>query len=105
MVDDQNFSREVLAADETVLVDCWAPWCGPCKMLAPIMDELAAKYLGGIKIVKLNVDENPFIAHKYDIKSIPTLLFIKDGNLMETLSGLRAKEEIEGRILALLKPS
>lgn len=103
-VDDGSFAREVLASGP-VLVDCWAPWCGPCQTIAPILEELAAQYVGGVKITKLNVDENPLTASQYNIRSIPTILIFKDGNLSDSLVGLRPKEEIERLILAIMKPN
>lgn len=101
-VDDQNFSREVLAGGP-VLVDCWAPWCGPCQNIAPVLDDLAAQYAGGVKITKLNVDENPNTAGKYNIRSIPTILFFNDGTLVSSLVGLKTREEIERQIMAIIK--
>jgi len=102
-ITDGTFTREVLTQKGSVIVDCWAPWCGPCRLAAPILDELAAKYAGGVKIAKLNVDENPLTASHYDIRSIPTLLLFKDGALVTRLVGLRTKEEIERHILAIMK--
>lgn len=103
-VDDGSFAREVLAGGP-VLVDCWAPWCGPCQTIAPILEELASEYLGGVKITKLNVDENPLTAAQYKIQSIPTILIFKDGKLTGSLVGLRPKAEIERQILAIIKPN
>ena len=102
-VTDQTFNREVLSFSGPVLVDCWAPWCGPCKMVAPVLDQLASKYAGRLKIAKLNVDENQGIASKYGIQSIPTMLLFKNGNLVNSLVGALPKHEIErhlGTILA-----
>lgn len=101
-IDDQSFGREVLTGGP-VLVDCWAPWCGPCQHIAPILEELAALYGGGVKITKLNVDENPLTANKYSIRSIPTLLFFKNGRLINSLVGLRSREEIERQILNIIE--
>ena len=83
-------------------MDCWAPWCGPCKMVAPVLDQLAYEYKGRIKITKLNVDENPLTASKYGIQSIPTMLFFKGGNQVDTLVGALPKHEIERQIETLL---
>jgi thioredoxin 2 len=99
---DNSFAREVLSADTSVLVDCWAPWCGPCRTLAPIIDELAVDYANGVKVVKLNVDDNPATASQYGIHSIPTLLFFKDGKLVQRLVGALPKEEIEKNLLSII---
>jgi len=102
-VTDDTFTREVLSFSGSVLVDCWAPWCGPCRAVAPVLDELAAKYTGGIRIAKLNVDENPATAGRYEIRNIPTLLFFKDGKLVDSLLGALPKEAIEEHLLAIMK--
>ena len=102
-ITDATFAREVLTQETSVLVDCWAPWCGPCRLLAPILEELAIKYAGGLTIAKLNIDENPITASQYKINSIPTLLFFKEGELVTTLVGLKDKKEIEERILCIMK--
>jgi thioredoxin 2 len=102
-VTDADFSREVGAESGAVLVDCWAPWCAPCRQVAPVLDDLAAKYAGGVKIAKLNVDENPLTAAQYDIRSIPTMLLFKDGKLVNRLVGALPKQEIEQHLLAIMK--
>jgi thioredoxin 2 len=102
-VTDNTFTREVLAAETSVLVDCWAPWCAPCRKLAPIIDELASDYANGVKMAKLNVDENPVTASQYGIHSIPTLLLFKDGKLVQRLVGVLPKEEIEKNLLSIIK--
>ena len=93
-VTDGNFDTQVLKSPLPVLLDCWAPWCGPCKMVGPIMDELASEWRGRVKVCKLNVDENPIMGSKFQIRSIPTLLIFDNGRLMETLVGAVPKEQI-----------
>lgn len=88
---DAQFEEEVLNADSLVLVDYWAPWCGPCKMIAPILDDLAGEYQGKVKIVKVNVDENPATAQKFGVKGIPTLSLFKGGQVVATKVGALAK--------------
>jgi len=102
-VTDETFSREVLSYSGSVLMDLWAPWCAPCRTLGPIIEELAVKYAGGIKVVKLNIDENPLTASKYDVRNIPTMLMFKDGRLENRLVGAMPKEEIERHMLAIMK--
>ena len=104
IVTDQTFEREVLQArGQPVLVDCWAPWCGPCRMIAPIIDELAAESAGRYRIAKLNVDENPQTASRLNIASIPTMLIFKDGKLLELLIGAKPKQAIAERLQAALR--
>ena len=101
-VTDNTFMQEVLCYPGAVLVDCWAPWCGPCRMVAPILEQLASEYGGRVKVAKLNVDENPQKASQYAIQSIPTLLLFKDGRLANRLVGALPKGEIERHLLSLL---
>lgn len=101
-VTDGSFANEVLSYPGIVLVDCWAPWCGPCRMVAPVLDHLAAEYAGRIKVAKLNVDENPGIASRYETRSIPTMLFFKGGQLVNRLVGALPKHQIEEHIRSLL---
>lgn len=102
-VTDGTFNREVLSTAGSVLVDCWAPWCGPCRAMAPILDELAAKYAGGIRVAKLNVDDNPQTASRYNVQSIPTMLLFRDGELVNRLVGALPKENIEQHLVAIMK--
>jgi len=99
---DGTFADVVLSSPIPVVVDCWAPWCAPCHMVAPILDQLASEYAGRVKIVKLNVDENPMTASQYSTQSIPTLLFFAGGKLVERLIGALPRAEIERHVLALL---
>ncbi len=93
-INQGNFESEVLQSQLPVLTDLWAPWCGPCKALAPILEKVAEHYGEKLKIVKINIDENPAIATKYGIMSIPTLLLFADGEVKEQLVGLVAKDKI-----------
>lgn len=101
-ITDSTFDTEVLGEPGPVLVDCWAPWCGPCRMIAPVLEQLAGEYAGRIKVTKLNVDENPATASKYSIKNIPTMLIFKNGWLLNTLVGALPKNEIEKHMRSLL---
>ena len=91
---DASFESEVLKAGGAVLVDYWAPWCGPCKMIAPILDELATEYQGRVTIVKVNVDDNPGTAQKYGVRGIPTLTLFKDGAVEGTKVGALSKSQL-----------
>ncbi|MBQ7680043.1 MAG: thioredoxin [Butyrivibrio sp.] len=93
-----NFDAEVLASKLPVLVDFYADWCGPCKMMAPMIAELAAEFDGELKVGKLNVDENPEIAQKYDVMSIPMFAFIKNGELVESTVGAQSKSKLQSII-------
>ncbi len=86
-VTDSSFKEEVLDSDMTVLVDFWAPWCGPCRMVAPVVDEISQQYEGKVKVVKVNTDENPNVASQYGIRSIPTLMIFKDGQRVDMVVG------------------
>ena len=94
-VSDSDFETEVLKSAEPVVVDFWAEWCGPCKMIAPALEELASSLGGKVKIVKLNVDENPVTAQKYGIMSIPTLMLFKNGALASRQVGAAPKQKLE----------
>ena len=98
-VTDATFNNEILGvAGRPVLLDCWAPWCGPCRVVGPIMDQLASESQGKYRIAKLNVDENPNIASRYQIASIPTMLIFKDGKLIDRLVGAQPKQAIMERL-------
>ena len=91
---DANFENDVLKSSVPVLVDYWAEWCGPCKMIAPILDEIAGDYQGKLKIAKVNVDENQQVTQKYGIRSIPTLMMFKDGNVQAQKVGAMSKSQL-----------
>jgi len=93
-VESTNFDAEVLASDVPVMVDFWAPWCGPCKMLTPIIEGLAEEYSGKVKIVKVNVDDNQQLASRFNIRGIPTVLVFKGGEVTSTMVGLQPKEQL-----------
>jgi len=99
---DANFSKEVLQSSLPVLVDVWAPWCGPCRMIAPFVEEIAGEFAGQLKVVKLNSDENQITPSQYHIQGIPTLLFFKNGQLVDQLVGAVPKQHIVGKIKQLL---
>jgi len=93
-IDDKSFEAEVIKADVPVLVDFWAPWCGPCKTIAPVLEELAEQYGGKVKIVKINVDENKEFATKFNVRGIPNLILFKNGESKEQIVGAVAKQEL-----------
>lgn len=93
-VTDDSFEQEVLKSAQPVLVDYWAEWCGPCKMIAPILEEIAGDYEGRLKIAKLNIDENPNTPPKFGIRGIPTLMLFKDGNVEATKVGALSKSQL-----------
>jgi len=97
-VSDKTFDQEVLKASTPVVVDFWAPWCGPCKMIAPVLEELATEKDGQVKIAKLDIDENPDLAQKFGVMSIPTLLVFKDGQEVNRIVGYRNKTQLVQQI-------
>ncbi|MBR7889993.1 thioredoxin TrxA [Marinomonas sp. A79] len=93
-ITDAQFAEEVLNSDMPVIVDFWAPWCGPCKMIAPVLEDVAAEFAGKVKVVKLNVDENQETAPKYNVRGIPTLLIVKGGEVVATKVGAVSKSQL-----------
>jgi len=94
-VNDANFEEEIIKGDKPALVDFWAPWCGPCKALGPLVEELADQYHEQVTVAKVNVDENPKTAASYGVRSIPTVLLFKEGKVLDTLIGLVPKDRLE----------
>jgi thioredoxin 1 len=103
-INEATFEREVLQADQPVLVDFWAEWCGPCKMLAPILDEIATEQGGRVKVAKVNVDTSPVLAARFGIQSIPTLLYFAGGELRDKTIGLTGKRAIISKLEKLTVP-
>ena len=100
-LDESNFDREVTQDGKPVIVDFWAEWCGPCKMIAPLLDEIAREKAGSLKVAKVNVDENQSLSLKYNIRAIPALLFFKNGQLRDQVTGVTSKKDLLNRIEAL----
>lgn len=101
-VTDGDFEQEILKADTPVLVDFWAAWCGPCRAIAPVVEELAKEYAGKVKVAKMNVDENSKTPVKYGIRAIPTLILFKGGNVLDQITGAVSKSQIDNAIKKLL---
>ena len=104
-INDASFEREVLQSNLPVLVDFWADWCGPCKMLAPLLDEIATEKTGQVKVAKVNVDANPALAARYGIQSIPTLLYFAGGEVRDKTIGVTGKRVILGKLEQLIVPA
>ena len=94
----ENFEQQVLGAKQPVLVDFWAPWCGPCRMLSPIVDEVAKDHRADLKVVKINIDEEPELAGEFGVMSIPTLVLMKNGKIAASAVGVRPKQQIEAML-------
>jgi thioredoxin 1 len=103
-INEANFATEVLQSPQPVLVDFWAEWCGPCKMLSPVLDEIATEQAGRVKVAKINVDENPTLAAQFDVRSIPTLLYIAGGQIRHQSVGLASKKAILSKLEQIAAP-
>jgi thioredoxin 1 len=101
-INENNFSQDVLASDKPVLVDFWAPWCGPCKMLATVIEEIATEYEGKAKVVKINTDENMSLSKQYQITSIPCMILFKNGDIVQRVVGFRTKNDLKKLIDSVL---
>src|SRR5258708_18547691 len=100
-LNESNFETEVTKSNQPVLVDFWAEWCGPCKMIAPILDQIAKEKSGSVKVAKVNVDENQSLSARFNIRAIPSLLIFKNGQLRDQITGMTSKKDLLGRIEAL----
>ena len=101
-IDDSSFDNEILQADKPAVVDFWAPWCGPCKAIGPVIEDLAGSYGDQIKFAKCNVDDNPVTPGKFGIKAIPTLIFFKEGKVVDQITGMVAKSKLEESLKGIL---
>ncbi len=97
-ITDKNFNKEVLLSKQPVLIDFWAPWCAPCRMMNPIIEQLAAEYAGKVKVGKINVDEEAELAQTFGVMSIPTIVLIKDGKVVKQVVGVSSKMELEAML-------
>jgi thioredoxin 2 len=102
MVTDRTFADEVIASPLPVMLDCWATWCAPCGAMAPVLEDIARTYAGRLKVAKLNVDQNPMTASRYSVMSLPTLLFFRDGKVVDTAAGALPRQAIEGHLWRFL---
>jgi thioredoxin 1 len=100
-LNESNFDRELTQDDKPMIVDFWAEWCGPCKMIAPLLDEIAREKAGAVKVAKVNVDDNQSLSFKYNIRAIPALLFFKNGQLRDQVTGVTSKKDLLSRLAAL----
>jgi len=101
-IDDESFEEKILKSDKPVMVDFWAPWCGPCKAISPTVEALEKEYGEKMTFAKVNVDENPISPSKYGVQAIPTLIFFKNGEIMDQITGMVAKEKLEETIKGVL---
>lgn len=101
-VGDSSFESEIVNADKPAVVDFWAPWCGPCKAIGPVIEDLAGTYGNQVKFAKCNVDDNPVTPGKYGIKAIPTLIFFKEGKVVDQITGMVAKSKLEDTLKSIL---
>ena len=100
-IDENNFDSEVTKSDKPVLVDFWAEWCGPCKMIAPVLDEIAKEKGSAVKVAKVNIDDNQSLSFRFNVRAIPTLLFFKNGQVVDQVTGMTSKKDLLGRLEAL----
>ena len=100
-IDENNFESEVTKSDKPVLVDFWAEWCGPCKMIAPVLDEIAKEKGSAVKVAKVNIDDNQSLSFRFNVRAIPTLLFFKNGQVVDQVTGMTSKKDLLGRLEAI----
>lgn len=100
-IDESNFENEVTKSEKPVLVDFWADWCGPCKMIAPVLDEIAKEKGAAVKVAKVNIDDNQSLSFRFNVRAIPTLLFFKNGQVVDQVTGMTSKKDLLGRLEAI----